>query len=597
MANPDLALPKEKWIVRGGRAKPLMEAYGLPFLIARVLAGRLHDEPADSFLDREGPLFDPAVMTDLPLAAELLKSHLDKGEKLFIIGDYDVDGMTSSAILYLGLKQLYPQGDIHVRIPERITDGYGFSVDIAREIISDGCQIVMTCDNGIREFDTASFLKTQGIPMIITDHHAIETDPAAGDRIPAADAVINPHRSEDLSPQKEICGAFVAFQLIRYMIARWQNASVNSILMQQLMGYAAMGTVCDVMPLIHENRKLVHQGLKAMQLHPTEGIRAMMKAASVKQLDVYAAGFAIGPMINAGGRLGSQNHFFDAMITSSEPVATMLAGEMHALNKTRQYMTDQGIEEGLKQVELHPEDKVIVLYLPELHESIAGLVAGKVREKTGKPVFVITRGEEGLKGSGRSIEAYPMFENMNRVPELFVKFGGHAMAAGFTLRCEEGKEAETAEGMRLAMNRTCTLTDEDLVPVVYIDSTMDPSQMTLDLTKQLEKLGPFGVRNPRPLLAARDQTLIGISVFGKRMNAFRLTFSCETGVYQMISFDQALIRSFLEETAGSAEAERVLQGSRLSHPIRTDVVYQATVHDYYGEEVQLQARHLRPASR
>ena len=593
--SASISLPKEKWIVRGGRAKPLMEAYGLPFLIARVLAGRLESEDVTSFLDRDGELFDPSVMTDLPLAAELLKTHLDRGEKLFIIGDYDVDGMTSSSILYLGLKLLYPAGDIHVRIPERITDGYGFSVEIAREVVEEGCQIVMTCDNGIREFDTAAFLKAKGIPMVITDHHAIETTPENGDRIPEADAVVNPHRAEDPSPQKEICGAFVAYQLIRYMVSRFKSEEADSILMKQLMGYAALGTVCDVMPLTHENRKLVHQGLRALETYPTEGIRAMIKTASIKHLDVYAAGFTIGPMINAGGRLGSQNHFFEAMITTSQPVATMLAGEMNALNKTRQYMTDQGIEEGLKQVEEHPDDKVVVLYLPELHESIAGLVAGKVREKTGKPVFVITRSQDGLKGSGRSIEAYSMFESMNRCPELFVKFGGHAMAAGFTLRCEEGHEAEAAEGMREALNRTCTLKDEDFIPIVYIDSTMDPSLMTLDLTKQLDKLGPFGVKNPRPLLAAKNQRLIGFSVFGRRMNAFRLTFECEHGVYQMISFDRDLMESFLEDAIGRADALRVLQGERLSRAIMADVLYQASVNDFNGEEMQLIVKHLRPS--
>ncbi|MBQ4187028.1 MAG: single-stranded-DNA-specific exonuclease RecJ [Firmicutes bacterium] len=591
--SASISLPKEKWIVRGGRAKPLMEAYGLPFLIARVLAGRLESEDVTSFLDRDGELFDPSVMTDLPLAAELLKTHLDRGEKLFIIGDYDVDGMTSSSILYLGLKLLYPAGDIHVRIPERITDGYGFSVEIAREVVEEGCQIVMTCDNGIREFDTAAFLKAKGIPMVITDHHAIETTPENGDRIPEADAVVNPHRAEDPSPQKEICGAFVAYQLIRYMVSRFKSEEADSVLMKQLMGYAALGTVCDVMPLTHENRKLVHQGLRALEKYPTEGIRAMIKTASIKHLDVYAAGFTIGPMINAGGRLGSQNHFFEAMITTSQPVATMLAGEMNALNKTRQYMTDQGIEEGLKQVEEHPDDKVVVLYLPELHESIAGLVAGKVREKTGKPVFVITRSQDGLKGSGRSIEAYSMFESMNRCPELFVKFGGHAMAAGFTLRCEEGHEAEAAEGMREALNRTCTLKDEDFIPIVYIDSTMDPSLMTLDLTKQLDKLGPFGVKNPRPLLAAKNQRLIGFSVFGRRMNAFRLTFECEHGVYQMISFDRDLMESFLEDAIGRADALRVLQGERLSRAIMADVLYQASVNDFNGEEMQLIVKHLR----
>ncbi len=594
--SASISLPKEKWIVRGGRAKPLMEAYGLPFLIARVLAGRLESEDVTSFLDRDGELFDPSVMTDLPLAAELLKTHLDRGEKLFIIGDYDVDGMTSSSILYLGMKLLYPAGDIHVRIPERITDGYGFSVEIAREVVEEGCQIVVTCDNGIREFDTAAFLKAKGIPMVITDHHAIETTPENGDRIPEADAVVNPHRAEDPSPQKEICGAFVALQLIRYMVGRFKSEEADSILMKQLMGYAALGTVCDVMPLTHENRKLVHQGLRALEKYPTEGIRAMIKTASIKHLDVYAAGFTIGPMINAGGRLGSQNHFFEAMITTSQPVATMLAGEMNALNKTRQYMTDQGIEEGLKQVEEHPDDKVVVLYLPELHESIAGLVAGKVREKTGKPVFVITRSQDGLKGSGRSIEAYSMFESMNRCPELFVKFGGHAMAAGFTLRCEEGHEAEAAEGMREALNRTCTLKDEDFIPIVYIDSTMDPSLMTLDLTKQLDKLGPFGVKNPRPLLAAKNQRLIGFSVFGRRMNAFRLTFECEHGVYQMISFDRALMESFLEDAIGRADALRVLQGERLSRAITADVLYQASVNDFNGEEMQLIVKHLRPSN-
>lgn len=589
---------REKWVVKGGRAAPIVEKYQIHPLIARILAGRMKEEEVADFINVRKKIFDASLMKDMDKAAAIISKSLDEGKKLYIVGDYDVDGMTSSSILYLGFKRFYPSSLVQVRIPERMEEGYGFSVSICEEILKEGAQIVVTCDNGIREYASADRLKEAGIPMVVTDHHAIALDEEGKDVLPAAYAVVNPHRQDDASPQKEICGAFVAYQLIRYMAMERGIDPDTDKPLKKLKGYAALGTICDVMPLVNENRRLVKEGLKILKEEPTEGIRAMLKVAAVNDMNVYAAGFQIGPMINAGGRLGSQNRYFDIMISDSESLCVSLAKELYTLNKTRQQMTEEAVETGLKKA-AETSGMVKVVYLPDVHESIAGLAAGKIREKTGCPVYVVTKGMDGLKGSGRSIENYSMFEAMNRVPEIFKKFGGHAMAAGFALACEEGREEEAVRNMEKVMNETCGLTEEDLAPTVYIDAVCDPARLTMDLVGQMDLLGPFGTGNDRPLLAVKNVVIDFIRIYGKKRNVYEM--HCRTltedGMgrrWKATGFDTDMLKVMLTEWIGSQETESIFTGGMMKTPIKVDMVYQPEINTYMGmEELKMKVKHLR----
>lgn len=585
---------KEKWIVRGGRAQPIVEKYGMAPFIARILAGRLNGHSVEEFIDRERPIDDPCGLKDAKRAADILESALSAGKKICIVGDYDVDGMTSTAILYLGIKHFVPEADIIHRIPERITDGYGFGVSIAEELLSQGVSVALTCDNGIREFETARFLKEKGVTLVVTDHHAIALDEEGEEVLPEADAIVNPHRKGDEYPDKNICGAFVAYLLIRLMaIRRGMDPEQDRVLLW-LKGYAAMGTICDVMPLEGNNRRLVYQGLRSLQKDPTVGVAGLMQASSVKELTPYTVGFSIGPMINAGGRLGSQNRYFDIMISDSRTLCRRLASELYNLNKTRQMLTEQGIKEGQEQAEFEKEDMIKVIYLPELHESIAGLVAGKLRESLNRPVFVATKGMEGIKGSGRSIEAYSMFEAMDQVSDIFDHFGGHAMAAGFSLKAEAGHEAEAIRNMKSRLNEKCRLTEEDCLPIVYIDSTMEPGRITVDLVRELEMIAPYGTGNPEPLLAVKEVELVGVRLFGKKGNFYDLTL--EKGGVRCFAtcFDQSVMTDLLMDAFPEEQARNTLQGSKLPRPITIDMVYQARIDDYYGkDEVRILVKHLR----
>ncbi len=585
---------KERWIVRGGRAQPIVDRYGMAPFIARILAGRLNGKSVEEFLDREGSIFDPSLLLDMEKAVQILLDAIHKKEKICIVGDYDVDGMTATAILYLGIKRIDPGCDLICRIPERITDGYGFSKGIAEELLEEGIQTALTCDNGVREFETASFLKEHNVRLIITDHHAIAVDDNGEDILPEADAVVNPHRKGDGSPEHVICGAFVAYQVIRALCLHENIDPDKDPMIRRLKGYAAMGTVCDVMPLQGENRKLVYQGLQILNQDPPSGIAAMMKAASLKNITSYSIAFTLGPMINAGGRLGSQNRFLDILTSDSPALCRNLAQELFVMNKNRQQMTELGIKEGLEQAKELEEDRVKVIYLPELHESIAGLVAGKLRETLNRPVFVMTRGLDGVKGSGRSIEAYSMFEEMDRSGDLFEKYGGHAMAAGFTLKTENGKEIKAVQNMRQILNDSCRLTEEEMLPIVYIDSTMDPCRISLNLVHELEMIEPFGTGNPKPLLAFKHLELTGVRPLGKSGRFFSLNLRSESGYFRAVCFDRILIEGFLTDVFGQKEACRLMEGGRMMDPLFVDMVFTAEEDTYQGEEmVSIRVKSLR----
>lgn len=586
----------EKWVVKGGKSLPFIQKYKLHPLLARILAARIELDKVPEYMDREADLFSPWLMSDMKQAVALVQPHLEKGSHVRIVGDYDVDGLTSSSILYLGLtgliRKLDMQGKTKVtcRIPERIGEGYGFSVGIAEEAKEDQVNLVITCDNGIREMASADFLKQNGIDMVVTDHHEIMLNEKGEDELPEAGAVINPHRQEDQSPQPLICGAFVALQLIRalYEVYRLDVPGI-------LYGYGALGTVCDVMPLVEENRKLVYQGFNYLNRQPSLGLRALMEAGSVKEINTYTAGYVIGPMLNAGGRLGSQNRFLDIMLSEDEKECQMLAKELFDLNRQRQQMTEEGIVDGISQVESKlAEDFVKVVYLPKLHESIAGLVAGKLKERYQRPVFVLTKGEKGLKGSGRSIPAYHMFQKMNEVAAYFSKFGGHAMAAGLSVDAAIGEEEGVVQRLRLALNQESGLTEEDCIPTVYIDAVMPIHQLDVRVVQMVDELAPYGTGNPRPLLAQKNLLLKRCQILGKKQNVVRMTLVSEGQGMEVVSFDVQRVLDLVRQHSGESAVHEVKDGKYLTLPFAVDMVYQPEIDMYTGmSRVKILAQHIR----
>lgn len=579
----------ENWVVLGGRSMPYIEKFHLHPLLARILAARVSLEDTPEFLNPNAPLASPWLMMDMERAVDTIMHHLETLSTIRIVGDYDVDGLTSTAILYLGLKNIKPDGAVTCRIPERIGEGYGFNRSIAEEAVRDGVKLVLTCDNGIREIASAAYLAEQQVDLVITDHHEIEKDENGIDVLPKAAAVINPHREEDKSPQRTICGAMVAYQLIRALHDRYKK-EVPPV----LLGYAALGTVCDVMPLVKENRKVVYQGFKALNAAPTVGIKALLEAGGVDTLTPYTAGFVVGPMINAGGRLGSQNRYLPILFSEDIAICRELATELAKLNRERQELTEAGIEAGLRQLDKNPADMVKVIFLPELHESIAGLVAGKIKEKCNRPVFVITKGEEGLKGSGRSIRAYSMFEEMNKAADCFSRFGGHPMAAGLSMAAEKGKEEDVVERLRRTLNENTNLTEADCEVLVQIDSTMPMQQLTTDVVQLLEQLAPYGTGNPRPLLAQKGLILKRCQFVGKSRRAVRLTLAAEGIAVQAMCFNVDLVREIIGAGLGEQGEAALEEGAYFGTPFAVDVAYQAEVDWYTGyPKVKITIQHMR----
>ena len=586
----------EKWVIKGGKSLPFIQKYKLHPLLARILAARIELDKVPEYMDREAALFSPWLMKDMKQAVALVQQHLERSSHIRIVGDYDVDGLTSSSILYLGLtnliQKIYAQGKTKItcRIPERIGEGYGFSVGIAEEAKAEQVDLVITCDNGIREMASAEFLKQNGIDMVVTDHHEIMLNEAGEEELPDAGAVINPHRQEDQSPQPLICGAFVALQLIRALYEVY-HLDVPGI----LYGYGALGTVCDVMPLVEENRKLVYQGFSFLNSQPSVGIKALMEAGSVKEINTYSAGYVIGPMLNAGGRLGSQNRFLDIMLSDDEKECQLLAKELFDLNRQRQQMTEEGIADGIRQVESELfEDFVKVVYLPNLHESIAGLVAGKLKERYQRPVFVLTKGEKGLKGSGRSIPAYHMFRKMNEVGSHFSKFGGHAMAAGLSVDAKAEEEEAAVKSLRIALNAGAGLTEEDCIPTVYIDAVMPIHQLDVRVVQMLEELAPYGTGNPRPLIAQKNLLLKRCQILGKKQNVVRMTLVSEGQGMEAVSFDVQTVMDLIRQHSGESAVREVKDGKYLTFPFAVDIVYQPEIDMYTGiPKVKIMLQHIR----
>lgn len=559
----------EKWVLTAKRADfaGIGEKFGIDQVVARLIRNRdvIEEEEIRKYL--YGGLDDlpsPWLLKDIEKAVGILEKKIHDHVKIRIIGDYDIDGVTSTYILLKGLKRVGAEVDTY--IPDRVADGYGIRAHLIEKAAEDGVDTIVTCDNGIAAAQEIQTAKEKGLTVIITDHHEIpyrETENGRELILPLADAVINPKQPDCCYPNKKICGAVVAFKLITALYDRF---GISETELEDYLELAAIATVGDVMDLQGENRILVKEGLKRLAETKNKGLRALIHANGLGggRITSYHVGFVLGPCINASGRLDTAARSLALLNTEDEDEAARLAGDLTALNESRKALTEKGKEDAIEQVETTElkNDRVLVVYLPDCHESLAGIIAGRIREKYNKPSFVLTKGETCVKGSGRSIEGYSMFEELVKCAELMVQFGGHPMAAGLSV------EEENVDLLRRRLNENCTLTEEDLRPKVTIDVPMPISYITKNLVKEISLLEPFGKGNTKPLFAQKNLRVLESRILGKNRNVAKLRLMDET--------------SAVIDGMYFGEAEEFIQFAKSRETI--SVTYYPEINRYMGKE-------------
>ena len=504
-------------------------------------------------------LYDPRQMKGMETAAGIIEKKLIEGKKIRIIGDYDIDGVCSTYILLKGFHRAAGNGQIDYEIPDRIRDGYGINESIIRQAAEDGIDTLVTCDNGIAALKEISIAKQLGMTVVVTDHHEVPVD-AYGQILPPADAVVDPKQDGETYPYHEICGAVVAWKLINVI---YEDLGIPEHEWMELLEFAAIATVGDVMKLQDENRLIVKYGLKKIGSTKNTGLRMLVEKNNldINNLSAYHIGFVIGPCLNAGGRLKSAKVALRMLLEQDPDRVSGLADELKELNDVRKDMTAKGETEAIEQVErFYMSDKVLVVFLPECHESLAGIIAGRLREHFHKPSFVLTRGEQSAKGSGRSIEAYHMYQGLCEVSDLLVKFGGHPMAAGLSI------EESDIDEFRRRLNENAKLTEDDFVPQIWIDVPMPFEYVNEKIVDELKGLEPFGQGNEKPLFAQKSLTIRNVRVLGKNRNVVKMNLVTNTGH----PFDGLLFADgdlFLEEQTGQNTI---------------DMIYYPDVNEYNG---------------
>lgn len=494
-------------------------------------------------------LHSPYLLKDAQKAMEILYCQIGKGKKIRVIGDYDVDGVTSAYLFKKGMQQMGAQ--VSIDIPERIRDGYGLNERIIQKAVHDQVEVLVTCDNGIAAKNEIALAKKSGMTVIVTDHHEVpyaEDENGRREILPDADAIVNPKQAEDEYPCKDICGAFVAMKCVQILfdLAKKDGKVQEDLagrVMEEIIEFAALGTVCDVMPLCDENRILVKEGLRLMEKSHNMGLRTLLqeKELSEKRLSAYHLGFEIGPCINAMGRLETAKKALELFEATDEDEAIRLARHLVDTNEERKEMTQKGVEEAMHQVDTQwADDKILVVYLENTHESLAGIIAGRVREAYQKPCMVVTKSADGLKGSGRSMEAYHMRDGLQGVQDLLTKFGGHKLAAGFSL------PKENLEEFRRRLNEQTTLTEEDFVRDIMLDMDLPIAMATMQLTQELEMLQPYGTGNEAPLFGRSDCTLEQMRIVGQNNRVVKCRMKSPGGkMADAIYFGDA--KQFVEE--------------------------------------------------
>lgn len=554
------------WMLHAKKADfdGLAARFDISPVTARIIRNRdIEDEAAfDRYLNGSlEDLYSPGLLPDMEEAVKRIRRAVKEKRRLRIVGDYDIDGVCATAVLYKGFARIGADADYV--IPERIRDGYGINEQIIEAAAADGIETLVTCDNGIAAISQIARAKELGLEVIITDHHDIQTDGETGaDLMPPADAIVNPKRRDSRYPWPEICGAMVAFKLIG---ALYDTYGIDRQEWLELLEFAAVATVGDVMKLKDENRIVVKEGMKRLACTGNPGLKSLIlkNAIDPANISAYHIGFVLGPCLNASGRLQTAELAVELLLCGDPARADEIAEELKELNDKRKAMTQENVEAAADQVEKElSRDKVLVIFLPDCHESLAGIVAGRIRERYNKPVFVLTRAEGCAKGSGRSIEAYHMFHALVEVKDLLLKFGGHPMAAGFSL--EESDIGEFRR--RLNENAEDRLTEDDFIPRVWIDAAMPFEYVTEELIGDLERLEPFGQGNEKPQFAQKSMTVRSVRVMGRNRNVVRLSLANERG----FSMDGIIFGdgdAFLEE-----------MGRRRG----IDIIYYPTVNEYNG---------------
>lgn len=520
----------EKWFVSAKKAdfKEIGRQFDIDPVIARLIRNRdvtgakaIQEYLRGTIQDIPGP----ELLKGMKEATSILKQKIREKKKIRIIGDYDIDGVTATYILIKGLERLGARADTY--IPDRITDGYGIHMPLIYKALEDGVDTIVTCDNGIAASKEIGFAKEKGLTVIVTDHHEVPFIEDNGERtyiLPPADAVINTKQPGCPYPNKNLCGAVVAMKLIW---ALYDDSHIPETEKEEFLELAAIATVGDVMDLQGENRILVKEGLKRLPYTKNKGLQALIRVTGLEgsRISSYHIGFVLGPCINASGRLDTAARSLRLLQCEDAGEAARLAGDLKALNDSRKALTEKGKDAAIQLIESTDlkNDPVLVVYLPECHESLAGIIAGRIREKYNRPVFVLTKGEKGVKGSGRSIQQYSMFEELVKCGDLLDQYGGHPMAAGLSL------PEENVSLLRKRLNEQCNLKEEDLIPKVIIDVPMPISYISTKLVEQLSLLEPFGKGNTKPLFAQKNVKAINSRVIGKNHNVTKLQLMDEQG--------------------------------------------------------------------
>lgn len=585
----------EKWVVYSKRAdfKAIGEKFGIDQVTARVLRNRDLIEEDEIRLFLSGglqDLYDPHLLKDAEKLCELLIEKIDEHAKIRVIGDYDIDGVMSSFLLKKALLRI--GADVDVVIPDRIADGYGLNQKLIEQAKEDGVDVILTCDNGIAALKEIALAKSLGMMVLVTDHHEIPFTEKDGTRVECesmADAVVNPHQGACVYPNKNLCGAGVAWKVICMLYEMKQIPMEEAY---EFLENVAFATVGDIMSLTGENRILVKEGIKRIHHTKNIGMKALIAQCGLEEskIDAFHFGFVLGPCINASGRLDTAKRALELFLCSDQRKAIAIADELVALNEERKAMTLRGVEEAKRMCEEEgcKEDSVIVLYLPDVHESVAGIIAGRIREYFHKPAFILTDAAEGIKGSGRSITAYSMYEELCKCQDLLTKFGGHPMAAGLSLK------KENVEPLRRRLNEQCKLKPEDFEPKIYIDVPMPMDYVTKDLVLELQLLAPFGKDNERPVFADKDLKVRRMWVMGKNKNVLKLSL-ITAGNMPVPGIYYGDIEAFLDyyrNKFGRIEVEHALHG--MENNLQLSVIYQPAINSYRGNEsLQFEIRSFR----
>ena len=575
-----------KWFVSAKKAdfNKIGEKYHISPVLARIIRNRDIVEEKDIEKYLHGTLadvYDGSLLKDLDKAVAMIWDKIHNGKKIRVIGDYDVDGICATYILKKGLSLCGADAD--TVIPHRIKDGYGINEQLIKEAYEEGVDTIVTCDNGISAFSQIEYARSLGITCIVTDHHEVPYETEGEEkhyRLPPANAVVDPKQSDCTYPYKNICGAVVAWKVVSKL---WESLQVSDENRREILEFAGIATVCDVMELLDENRIIVKEALKSMSHSANVGLRALIRVHDLNPatLSAYHIGFVLGPCFNATGRLDTAERTLELLECKSEREAVFIASGLKQLNESRKEMTEKGVEEAISKIEEEKlySDKVMVVYLPDCHESLAGIIAGRLREKYYKPVIVLTKAEDCVKGSGRSIESYSMYEELSKCKDLFLKFGGHKLAAGLSL------EEKNVDCLRKKLNKNCTLTAEDMEEKIIIDVPMPLSYVTGDFLKELELLEPFGVGNPKPVFAQKELKFLSIRIMGKNRNMAKFSVEDENGNrFSLVLFRQ--LEKFLEdvEKKYGQETLELFVGQNKNSGVKMSIIYYPSFNEYMGKQ-------------